>query len=112
MNLSAILALFVRSVREDTRARSLIWARIGIAAAILLAVIFAHMNSSRGGAPGLGFFEMVAWMNFLFICAAGVSYFASSVTEEKEEGTQLEWTAAADFSVAKLARDRGNHRHL
>ena len=86
MNLRAVLALFGRSVRDDTRSKALLWARIGIAAAVLFAILRARLSFS-GGAPGLRFFSTVVWMNFIFICVAGISYFASSITEEKEEGT-------------------------
>jgi ABC-type transport system involved in multi-copper enzyme maturation permease subunit len=87
MNLNAVLALFGRSVRDDTRSKTLLWARIGIAVAVLFAILRARTSFYIGGAPGLNFFASVVWMNFVFICIAGMSYFASSITEEKEEGT-------------------------
>jgi hypothetical protein len=87
MNLSPLLALFGRSLRDDTRSKTLLWARVGIAAAVLFAILRAHTSFFTGGAPGLRFFSAVVTMNFIFICAAGMSYFASAITEEKEEGT-------------------------
>ena len=87
MNLTALLALFGRSVRDDTRSKTLLWARLGIAAAVLFAIMRASSWTMSGGAAGLSFFSSVVWMNFVVICVAGISYFASSITEEKEEGT-------------------------
>ena len=85
--MTALFALFVRSVRDDLRSKSLLWARIGIAFAIIFSITKTRFDFVYGGAPGLAFFSSVVWMNLLMICIAGLSYFSSSVTEEKEEGT-------------------------
>ena len=37
------------------------------------------------GAPGLHFLQEMVWLNLVFITLAGLSYFASAITEEKEE---------------------------
>jgi hypothetical protein len=39
------------------------------------------------GAPGLVFFDSVVFINLFFISLAGLSYFSSAITEEKEEMT-------------------------
>ena len=85
--MAALLALFLRSVRDDMRSRALLWSRIGIALAMLFVVFTSRAVFYMGGAPGLAFFSTLVWMNFIFICLAGMSYFASAVTEEKEELT-------------------------
>jgi ABC-type transport system involved in cytochrome c biogenesis permease component len=97
----ALLALFIRSVRDDLRSKSLLWARIGIACAILFTIFKTRITFQFGGAPGLAFFSSVVWTNFYIICIAGVSYFSSSVTEEKEEGTLglLRMTDLSPFAI-------------
>jgi ABC-type transport system involved in multi-copper enzyme maturation permease subunit len=98
----AILALFIRSVREDTRSRAMLWTRIGLAGAVLYYVWNTQTLSRRaGGAAGLRFFESLVWMNFTFISIAGLSYFATPVTEEKEEGTLglLRMTDLSPFAI-------------
>ena len=82
---SPLLALFTRSVRADTRAKSTYWARAGLAA-FMLAVMVATAIANQGrGAPGLAFFETIIFVQAAFITLAGVGYFASVITEEKEE---------------------------
>src|SRR5688500_17028932 len=111
MNLRALLALFARSVREDTRSKALFWARVGIAAAVLFAMFRARIFIGAGGAPGLAFFSSVVWMNFVFVCIAGVSYFASSITEEKEEGT-LGLLRMTDLSPVAILLGKSTSRLL
>jgi hypothetical protein len=99
--MAALFALFVRSVREDLRSKSLLWARIGIAVAILFSIFKTRLFHQSGGAPGLAFFSSLVWMNFFVICIAGLSYFSSSITEEKEEGTLglLRMTDLSPFAI-------------
>jgi ABC-type transport system involved in multi-copper enzyme maturation permease subunit len=99
--MTALFALFIRSVRDDLRSKSLLWARIGIAFAILFSIFKTRIIHQSGGAPGLAFFSSVVWMNFFVICIAGLSYFSSSVTEEKEEGTLglLRMTDLSPFAI-------------
>lgn len=81
------LALFQRSLRLETRSTLICWSRAGILLLILL-MLFPIQSMARiglMGAPGLHFLEEMAWVNFLFITLAGLSYFASAITEEKEE---------------------------
>lgn len=109
MNSAGILALFVRSVRDDTRAKSLIWSRIGIASAVLISIMTANNRASAGGAAGLSFFATLVWMNFVAISVAGMSYFASSITEEKEEGT-LGLLRMADLSPFAILLGKSTSR--
>ena len=83
----ALLALFTRALREDVRAKSMYWARAGLVGIVLCLVAFTNLRMGWAGAPGLIFFLSVVWMNFLFISLAGLSYFSSAITEEKEEMT-------------------------
>jgi hypothetical protein len=84
---SALLALFIRSLREDSRLRFTYFSR---ATLVLLTLLFlATIKSELGwvNGPGLRFFEEVADIDLWFVFLAGVSYFASPICEEKEEQT-------------------------
>ena len=85
--MSALLALFLRSLRLDLRARSTLLARVALVGIILILLFIAHATATAVGAPGLGFFSAVMSLNLWFLTLAAVSYFASAITEEKEEGT-------------------------
>ena len=111
MNLNALLALFGRSVRDDTRSKTLLWARLGIAVAVLFSILRASSRTFGGGATGLSFFSSVVWMNFVVICVAGMSYFASSITEEKEEGT-LGLLRMTDLSPIAILLGKGTSRMI
>jgi hypothetical protein len=84
---SPLLALFARSLREDVRTRMTYLARTGLVLVILLFVLTTRQSLGWGNAPGLRFFGTVIYINFAFIVLAGLSYFASAITEEKEEAT-------------------------
>ena len=80
-------ALFERSLRVETRSALMCWSRAGLLGIILL-ILFPIQAMGRLGfysAPGLRFLEQMVWVNFIFITLAGLSYFASAITEEKEE---------------------------
>ncbi len=83
---SPLLALFIRSLREEHRQRLTYIARGGLC---LVMVFFLYTTSARdwANAPGLDFFVKVVFINFFFILLAGVSYFASVIAEEKEDMT-------------------------
>ena len=85
--MSPLLALFLRSLRLHLRAKNTVLARVALVGIILLLLFSSHLTATAGGAPGLGFFEVVMTLNLWFITLAAVSYFASAITEEKEEGT-------------------------
>lgn len=85
--LTGITALLERSLRLDVRSRWTHGLRI-----VAVLVGFAAMLSAANlpawfGAPGLMFFSTIVPLNALLIAGAGISYFASTITEEKEEGT-------------------------
>ncbi len=84
---SPLLALFARSLRQDVRARSTYWSRAGLVAMILVMLLTTNLSLGWSGAPGLEFFSSAIYTNFFFISLAGLSYFASAITEEKEEMT-------------------------
>lgn len=84
--LQKTFALLHRSLRTDVRLL-----RTHLFRAALLGFILFWLVEWSGwatsGAPGLQLFEWLAWCNFWFITAAGILYFSSAITEEKEEQT-------------------------
>lgn len=79
------LALVVRALRVDVRdVRSHLF-RGALAAIILWFLTTVTAASWMASAPGLQLFRSVVWLNYWFITVAGASYFASAITEEKEE---------------------------
>ena len=84
---SPLLALFTRSLREDTRGRMTYFARGGLAAFTLLLTVGTTIGSRWKGAPGLEFFAVIVTLQAVCVTIAGLGYFASAVTEEKEDMT-------------------------
>lgn len=82
-----LLALLTRSLRQDARQTRNHVFRLAFVAFIYLALLAATVTSGLFGAPGLRFFQTIAWLNMFFISCAGVGYFSSAITEEKEEET-------------------------
>ncbi len=84
---SALLALFTRALREDTRAKFMYWARAGLVGIVLVDLGITQASMGWAGAPGLQFFNSIVFIDLFFISLAGLSYFSSAITEEKEEQT-------------------------
>jgi hypothetical protein len=85
--MNALLALFARSMRELLKSK-LSYVVCGLMVGIIFFfLLFAQGAASAMTAPGLKFFEHSLFVVLVFITLAGVSYFASAITEEKEEGT-------------------------
>ena len=82
-----VLALFERSLRLETRSALMCWSRAGLLILILFVLIPIQSMARSGwfGAPGLHFLQELVWLNLVCITLAGLSYFASAITEEKEE---------------------------
>ena len=81
------LALLTRSLRVDMRLLRTHLFRVGFAGFICLLLLWSHSMSMIFGAPGLQFFRSMAYLNFFLITLAGVGFFATAITEEKEEAT-------------------------
>lgn len=79
--------LLERSLRLESRSPLMCWTRAGLLGVILFVLFPIQTSAQLGmyGAPGLRFLTSMFWVNFLFITLAGLSYFASAITEEKEE---------------------------
>lgn len=82
-----VLALVGRSLRVDSRSLQSHLARFGLMAAIYVALCVAQWNSTSFGAPGLRFFLGIGYLNLTFMTLLGISFFSTSISEEKEEDT-------------------------
>lgn len=80
-------ALLERSLRIDSRALSSHLARLGLLLGIYFSLSYTLVTSMLIGAPGLQFFSGIAYLDATFMTLLGVGYFATSITEEKEEDT-------------------------
>jgi hypothetical protein len=85
--MNALLALFTRSLRELLRSKLAYGVAVAMVGIIFIFLLFAQGASTAMTAPGLKFFENTLFVVLTFITLAGVSYFATAITEEKEEGT-------------------------
>jgi ABC-type transport system involved in multi-copper enzyme maturation permease subunit len=83
--LSSTMALFNRSFRIDARSTRPHVLRFLFVGFILLELIGTHEMDLVFGAPGLTVFKSIAWLNFAIITFAGIGYFATAISEEKEE---------------------------
>ena len=82
-----LIALLTRALRLDARQLRNHLFRLAFVGFIYLSMLGATIQSAYLGAPGLQFFSQIAWLNVLFITCAGIGYFSSAITEEKEEET-------------------------
>lgn len=80
------LALLHRALRTDVRLLRTHLFRGGLVGVICVLLLDAQQNS-WSGAPGLEFFSALQYWNFWFITFAGATFFATPITEEKEELT-------------------------
>lgn len=85
--LTKTLALTSRGLRRDTRMISNHLLRLFVVAIVYLMVFGAHISSLAVGAPGLGFFSSITYTTLVFATLAGATFFATAITEEKEEQT-------------------------
>jgi len=79
-----LLALFFRSIREQTRNKYTPLVR-GVVVGIILLFIMGIQDKPWIAAPGRDFFKSLVSINLFFILLAAVSTFSSVITEEKEE---------------------------
>ncbi len=83
----ASLTLLIRSLRQDSRSAVPHVARAMLLVPVIWMIYIAHSESSNVAAPGLNFFMFLSALNVGFITLAGLSIFASAITEEKEDQT-------------------------
>ena len=82
-----IFALLNWSLRVDARSLHSHLLRLVFVVLLFFSVALAFATSLTVGAPGLKLFETICFMNFLLITLGGISYFSTTVTEEKEAGS-------------------------
>jgi hypothetical protein len=80
------LALLHRALRTDVRQLRTHLFRCGLVGVICALLMDAQQNT-WSGAPGLVFFSELQFWNFWFITFAGATFFATPISEEKEELT-------------------------
>lgn len=81
------LALLHRALRLDARLLHTHLFRVGFALLIYFSLISVQAMSLSFGAPGLKLFETMSFLNLGLITLAGISFFATAISEEKEEET-------------------------
>jgi len=87
LNLRPLFALFVRSLREQSRTKLTHFARGGIGLLLLLLIWKNERSFLSQTASGLFVLTMVVMVNFFAIGIFGLSTFASAIAEEKEDDT-------------------------
>jgi hypothetical protein len=82
-----ISALLGRAMQMDARKLRTHLFRLAFVGFIYFSLLVAQLEAMQRGAPGLHFLKGIVYLNALFITMAGVSFFSSAITEEKEENT-------------------------
>ncbi|MEQ9406430.1 MAG: hypothetical protein RIK87_01845 [Fuerstiella sp.] len=85
--ISGTQTLFNWSLRTDIRSVYPHVVRMIFCGFMFLAIFAAWADSLGSMAPGLNYFRRICMLNVLLISVAGISYFVSAVTEEKDAGT-------------------------
>ena len=82
-----VVTLFTRSLALEARWFRTHCYRLGFLLLIYCLMLFAQVQSMMVGAPGLQFFGSMLFLNAMFITLGGLAFFATAITEEKEEET-------------------------
>lgn len=82
-----ISALLTRALQLDARQLRTHLFRLVFVMFIYFSLLMAQAQSMMFGAPGLRFLSNIVYLNAILITLAGVSFFSSAITEEKEEST-------------------------
>ncbi len=80
-------ALVERSLRVDTRMKRTHFVRLAFAGLILLLLAQVQISIDNYSSPGRDVFRNICWLNFFLLNLAGLSFFSTAITEEKEEMT-------------------------
>lgn len=80
-------ALVERSMRVETRLARTHLIRLGFAVLILLFLVQVQVQIEKFSTPGRDVFQNICWVNFFLLSLAGMSFFSTVITEEKEEMT-------------------------
>ena len=85
--ISSVLTLFNWSLRMDAKSVFPYILRAVFALMMLFAISASAVNMAGSNSVGLQLFGYICFMNVAVITVAGVSYFVTAVTEEKDAGT-------------------------
>ncbi|MAT14201.1 MAG: hypothetical protein CMJ46_02915 [Planctomyces sp.] len=80
-------ALLQQALRTDSRKITTHLFMLMFVAFILFLLYAAEQDSLFNPAPGLQFFVSISFLNYAAIILAGLGFFSSAITEEKEDGT-------------------------
>ena len=80
-------AMVERSLRVETRMIRTHVVRLAFAGLILWTLVRIHNELHYYSSPGMRFFEEICYVNFALLNLAGMSFFSTVITEEKEEMT-------------------------
>lgn len=103
------LALLIRALRQEAWDVRPHLTRAAFVVPILLFLFYVSSGKALSSAPGWYFFLPLVYLNFSFIMLAGCSYFATPITEEKEEKT-LGLLRMAGVGPLTLLLGRGSSR--
>ncbi|REJ93255.1 MAG: ABC transporter permease [Planctomycetota bacterium] len=107
--LHGALALLSRSLREGARFRRAHAFRIISLLIVLGMLAAAQAGAGSVGAPGLRFFELICFLIVALITLAGFSFFATPISEEKDDGT-LALLKLADLSPLSMLLGKSTSR--
>ena len=82
-----VIVFFSRALRIDSRSVLTYVMRMFLAGVMILMLSYATLMQFTQTAPGRGYFTALVFLNLVFISAVGLAFFATSITEEKEELT-------------------------
>ena len=85
--ISSVLTLFNWTLRMDAKSVFPYILRAVFALMMLFAISVSAVSASGLNSVGLRLFENICFMNVAVITVAGISYFVTAVTEEKDAGT-------------------------
>src|SRR5688500_2933800 len=85
--MTAILALFVRSLQQSVRQPGTYWLRAAFAAGVLFMWWIVQQHMAYAGAPGRAAFQLIIVLNYMVVILASCSFFVQAIGEEKEENT-------------------------
>lgn len=107
--LHGTMTLLTRSLRDGARRRRAHWVRLASVIVLLGMLIEAHVSGAALGAPGLRLFRSICYLSVALISLAGLGFFSSVVSEEKEEGT-LGLLKLADLSTLSIVLGKSTSR--
>lgn len=107
--LRGTLTLLNRALRDGARLPRAHFVRLAAVLILLGMLIEAHVSSGGVGAPGLRLFRWICYLSVALVSLAGLGFFASAISEEKEDGT-LGLLKLADLSTLSIVLGKSTSR--